>query len=820
LPQKVSYRQESDSDDDHHDDIDSSSSSEDGKQDDSDASVDEEELEASDKSDGEEGNDETPASSSENSDNDREEDELQSAKSRYARRKASSDSPAAAKRTGGRAPVQLVGTLVRDSLQLVEQAVSELSFEEIKELAAKCDLKPGGSKSAVIQRILTCEDVTDCDVAYFLVNAFKAPQLDRMLHKWSVSTSVLTTKAQKAIAIWSCLQGGYINVAQQVTHVRQTTMSASLSLSSSSTITMSSFSSSSFSSASSSSLSMTSSTSDLQESQDIIPSLSASSFMDLNGASRRAVEQWLNPVLELNPEQDPEYRDDPSYRIVYPNGKTATTFHGGLVSARMHELDSLLFAYALYSFENQPAFRKGVLLRINDPPNDTTQIRRNLTGLFAEVLIRDFYKPFFLDPPKTSTFVSGEDDGGAGSYIDLLFTRSKVFMQSNAFRTTKAIRPGGTLAVEIKTGQLNYIRQQIDAGHVLRQAELHKSADISLVILSKDFKKTTAEDDFRAALKKANTEALALLPTKNILDELCINLVRYLRDHSELLQANLKASLGPNSPDLSTGEAPRRSSRRVAAKPPVSTPTDTRPTRATRSKRTAAVPTAEEVLLAQSVKAAALQVKATRKAPAARKSLSTTPPELPLSTSPSISSPSTASIAVNHPPAPQSQSEPEPFELSLNFQPWSQPQTAAELVAAIQSLSIRAEAAPTPKAIPHQGLAPSTSLTPTAPTMDPPINGSASSEPASVCSSAPASEQQPKPVAGPPVQLIKPRTTTPSPLSSAQHIYIDTEDLGEPIVMTDLNTVAPAPVVVQPTAVPATVSTVSTTTSTVVTTTS
>ena len=87
------------------------------------------------------------------------------------------------------------------------------------------------------------------------------------------------------------------------------------------------------------------------------------------------------------------------------------------------------------------------------------------------------------------------------------------------------------MSVEVKTGQYNYIRQQIEDGHVLRQAELHKASDLSFVILSKDFKKTATETTFRERLRKVNTEALALLPTKKILDRLCIRVVEVVRDY-------------------------------------------------------------------------------------------------------------------------------------------------------------------------------------------------------------------------------------------------------------------------------------------------
>lgn len=112
----------------------------------------------------------------------------------------------------------------------------------------------------------------------------------------------------------------------------------------------------------------------------------------------------------------------------------------------------------------------------------------------------------------------------------------------------------------------------------MRQAELHRAADLSVIVLSKDFKKTATEALFREKLREVNTEALALLPAKKILDTICVKIVELVRSSPEEIQRQLALSASQNlsssgsisnssdSPEQSGGV--RRSSARVK-KPPV-----------------------------------------------------------------------------------------------------------------------------------------------------------------------------------------------------------------------------------------------------------
>lgn len=146
--------------------------------------------------------------------------------------------------------------------------------------------------------------------------------------------------------------------------------------------------------------------------------------------------------------------EDPVYYKFDFGDTESSSLHGGCLSQRLHALDQLWFAYALFLYETRPEFRKGVLLRLAD--KDHTQIRKNLTGLFAEMIVHDVFRPFFDEEPSRSQFVSGEDDGGASSFIDLVFNKCRLYIPSNAYRKEdKKCRPGGSLAVEVKTGQFS-----------------------------------------------------------------------------------------------------------------------------------------------------------------------------------------------------------------------------------------------------------------------------------------------------------------------------------------------------------------------------
>jgi hypothetical protein len=163
---------------------------------------------------------------------------------------------------------------------------------------------------------------------------------------------------------------------------------------------------------------------------------------------QRALTTWLNPSFDYIEES--EY---PYWKLQTVDGGSSS-LHSGILSQRLHYLDQLWFAYALFLYDTRPEFRKGVLLRLVD--KDHTQIKKNLTGLFAEMIVHDIFSPFFHEEPARSQFVSGEDDGGASSFIDLVFKKCKLYIPSNAYRKEdKKCRPGGTLAIEVKTGMFS-----------------------------------------------------------------------------------------------------------------------------------------------------------------------------------------------------------------------------------------------------------------------------------------------------------------------------------------------------------------------------
>lgn len=232
--------------------------------------------------------------------------------------------------------------------------------------------------------------------------------MDLMTHYWGASAHAASTKLEKAFAIENYLVNGYINYGDPDVRVGQLLFPTSLALT---------------------------------------LSVSQRRGVEITDAERDALTTWLSPQFEYIPESEIPY-----WKIVSADGTTSSSLHSGILSARLHFLDQLWFAYALFLYETRTEFRKGVLLRLVD--KDTTQIKKNLTGLFAEMIVHDIFQPFFHEEPARSQFVSGEDDGGASSFIDLVFKGCKCYMPSNAYRSIdKKVIPGGDLAIEVKTGQ-------------------------------------------------------------------------------------------------------------------------------------------------------------------------------------------------------------------------------------------------------------------------------------------------------------------------------------------------------------------------------
>lgn len=92
-------------------------------------------------------------------------------------------------------------------------------------------------------------------------------------------------------------------------------------------------------------------------------------------------------------------------------------------------------------------------------------------------------------------------------------------------------RAGGSLAVEVKSGQASYLYQQIN--HMQLQAYGHQDYDASCVICTRDIHDLSEEkeNELRTKLREAGSPIIGMLPRKEELDQRCINFVKGKVNH-------------------------------------------------------------------------------------------------------------------------------------------------------------------------------------------------------------------------------------------------------------------------------------------------
>lgn len=151
------------------------------------------------------------------------------------------------------------------------------------------------------------------------------------------------------------------------------------------------------------------------------------------------------------------------------------------------------------------------------------QLRRSTAGKLGESIATDGLKPFFekielqrrVETPNGTTFVDGRFMGARNPMV---------------FGRGHGVSQGGSLSVEVKTGQPMYLEREVR--HISeRQVQGHlASGDRSLVLVSRDVYSMAGERAARETVANAGSYVMALLPEKRVIDE---SLVRLLRDRME-----------------------------------------------------------------------------------------------------------------------------------------------------------------------------------------------------------------------------------------------------------------------------------------------
>ena len=86
-------------------------------------------------------------------------------------------------------------------------------------------------------------------------------------------------------------------------------------------------------------------------------------------------------------------------------------------------------------------------------------------------------------------------------------------------------RRGGSIAIEVKSGHKEYIKQQQE--HICFQTKGHEVADASCVMVSRDVHElnTDSEKDLRDSVSDVGSRVIAMLPRKDEIDKICVQFI-------------------------------------------------------------------------------------------------------------------------------------------------------------------------------------------------------------------------------------------------------------------------------------------------------
>lgn len=149
------------------------------------------------------------------------------------------------------------------------------------------------------------------------------------------------------------------------------------------------------------------------------------------------------------------------------------------------------------------------------------KIKKNMTGrLCEEIVIRAFEPMGERVETQGRTYL----DDGSYTKTDLIVKNLKVPVILGRGEGMGA-REGSDLAVEVKSGQANYLYAQKE--HMQKQALGHRSSALSCTVCTRDIKNLSPEkeEELRVAMIEAGSPLLGMLPTKDELDNACINFV-------------------------------------------------------------------------------------------------------------------------------------------------------------------------------------------------------------------------------------------------------------------------------------------------------
>jgi len=184
-----------------------------------------------------------------------------------------------------------------------------------------------------------------------------------------------------------------------------------------------------------------------------------------------------------------------------------------------------------YLYDRDPAYRKQVDKYRNLWATAKGDAERNivarrarihLSGEFGEQIARHALAPLGgRIETQGRTFVG---DNGRYTKTDLLVTDLRVPVILGRGEGMGA-PVGGSMAFEVKCGKAEYLYSQKD--HMVFQAEGHKQADAQCTLCSRDIHNLPPEKEkeLRDTLRDAGSPMVGMLPSKNEIDQSCLDFI-------------------------------------------------------------------------------------------------------------------------------------------------------------------------------------------------------------------------------------------------------------------------------------------------------
>ena len=145
-------------------------------------------------------------------------------------------------------------------------------------------------------------------------------------------------------------------------------------------------------------------------------------------------------------------------------------------------------------------------------------IRQHVSGRLAEEIVKKAFAPYGVIQNQARKELEE-----SYTIVDiLLINANNVIILNRGLRVPK----GGSLGIEVKTGNKKYLQGQ--KRHLVEtQIPGHAGCDVSCVLMSRDIHalSPTAEQELRNAIANSGSRVLAMLPMKEILDDVCIEFV-------------------------------------------------------------------------------------------------------------------------------------------------------------------------------------------------------------------------------------------------------------------------------------------------------